>query len=156
MAAGAVVAQGAAVQLEHMLAARGLVQAVDVLGDDGGELARGLEPGQPQVGRVGLCIFDDEFLAVKAVELLRLLLEKGVGEDGLGRVGVVLVVEAVHAAEVRDAALGGDARPAEKDDAVAGCDELFEGLVHGGFLSAGALCKPARGGVFLTVFVPEE
>ena len=68
---------------------------------------------QPQVGRVGLCPLHDELIAVKTVKLLRVLLPEGMAQDGFRRVGVLLMIKSVHAAEVRDAALGGNARPAK-------------------------------------------
>ena len=100
----AVVAQGAAVELVHRLGACRLMEAVDVLGDDGFQLALPLELRQTQMRRVGLCSLDDELIAVEAVELLGALFPEGVTQDRLGRVIVFLMVEAVHTAEVRDAA----------------------------------------------------
>ena len=74
---------------------------------------------QPQVGSVGLCPLHNELIPVEPVELLGVLLPEGMAQDGLGRVIVLLVVQAVHAAEIGDAAFGGDPRAAKKDDAVA-------------------------------------
>ena len=129
-AADAVVAQGAAVQLVHRFGTRRLVQPVDVLGDDGPEFPFPLELRQPQMGRVGLCPADDQLVPVKAVELLGVPLPEGMAEDGLGRVIVLLMVQPVHAAEIRDARLGADPGPAEKDDVFAFCDDGFQCLDH--------------------------
>ena len=80
-AARAVVAQGAAVELKHVFGSRRLVQAVDVLGDDRFQLALFFQPGQPQVGRVGLCALYNQLIPVKTVKLLGVLLPEGVAQD---------------------------------------------------------------------------
>ena len=112
-------------QLIHGLAARGLVQAVDVLGHDGPAFALALQRRQTQVGRVGLCPVDDELLAVEVKKFCGMGLVEGVGEHRLGRVLEFLVVQPVHRAEIGDAALGRDARPAEKDHAFCCCQNFF-------------------------------
>ena len=129
-AAGAVVAQGAAVQLVHGFAACRLMQAVNVLGDHCPQLALLLQLCQPQMGGVGLCPLYDQLVAVKTVKFLRVFLPEGMAEDGFGRVVVFLVVQPVHAAEIRDAALRRNARTAEKDDAAAFCNNVFQCLDH--------------------------
>ena len=101
------------------------MEAVDVLGDDGLQLSLPLELGQTEVGRVGLCAPDDELIAVEAVKLLGVRFPEGVAQDGLGRVVVFLMVEAVHAAKIRDAALGGHACTAKKDDVLALRNDSF-------------------------------
>ena len=116
-AAGTVVAQGGAVELIDHLAASGLVEAVDVLGDHGLELAGPLQLSQLQVGGVGLGAVDEHLVPVELVELPGVFYEEAVAQNGFGRIVVLLAVQAVHAAEVGDAALGGYARAAEEDDA---------------------------------------
>ena len=106
------------------------MQAVDVLGDDGLQPALPLQLCQPQVGSVGLCPLHNELIPVEPVELLGVLLPEGVAQDGLGRVIVLLVVQAVHAAEIGDAAFGGDPRAAKKDDAVALGNDFFQCRNH--------------------------
>ena len=106
------------------------MEAVDVLGNDGFQLALPLELRQTQMRRVGLCSLDDELIAVEAVELLGALFPEGVAQDRLGRVIVFLMVEAVHTAEVRDAALSGHARTAEKDDVLALRNDFFQLFNH--------------------------
>ena len=103
-------------QLIHGLAARGLVQAVDVLGHDGPAFALALQSCQTQVGRVGLCPMDDELLAVEVKKLRGVGLVERCGRSIVsgGYLKKLLVIQAVHAAEIGDAALGRDARPAEK------------------------------------------
>ena len=73
------VAVHAAVQLQHVFAARRLVQAVDVLRHHGAQLARLLPPRKGQVRGARLCVRIEHFIAVKAEEFLRLFLEKVVG-----------------------------------------------------------------------------
>ena len=74
--------------------------------------------------------FADELIAVKTVKLLRVLLPESVTQDGFRRVGVLLMIKSVHTAEVRDAALGGNARPAKEHDAAAFGNDLFQCLYH--------------------------
>ena len=117
-------------QLIDRFGPRRLVQAVDVLGDDRFQPALAFELGQPQVGRIGPCPFHDELIAVKTVKFLWILFPEGVAQDGFGRIIVFLMIQPVHAPEVRDAALRGDARTAEEDDAVALLDDLFQRRNH--------------------------
>ena len=133
MAARAVSAQDAPVQLEHVFAPRRLVQPVDVLRDQGAQLAFALQLRQAQVRPVGLRAVHHQLRVVEAVILLRVAVKERPREDGLRRIVPLLVVEPVHAAEIRYAALGGHAGPAEKDDVVALRDplaELFDFCVH--------------------------
>ena len=59
--------QGAAVELINGLGPRSLMQAVDVLGDDGLQPALLLQLCQPQVGSVGLCPLHNELIPVEPV-----------------------------------------------------------------------------------------
>ena len=117
-------------QLVHGLAARGLMQPVNVLGDHGLQLALLFQLCQTQVCGVGLGSLYNELIAVKPVELFRVPFPEGVAENGLRRVVVFLVIQPIHTAEIRDAALGGHSRPAKKDDAAALCQNLFQCLYH--------------------------
>ena len=117
-------------QLVHRFAARRLMQPVNVLGDHRPQPALLLQLCQPQMGSVGLCVLYDQLIAVKTVKFLRVFLPEGMTEDGFGRVVVFLVVQPVHAAEIRDAALRRNARAAEKDDATAFCNDIFQCLDH--------------------------
>ena len=121
----AVVAVDRAVQLIDVFAARLLVQAVDVLRDDGAQLARAFQLCQLLVRGVGLGLERQHLFAIKAVEILGVLIEKRMAEDRLGRVVKFLVVQAVHAAEVRDPALGTHAGAAEEHDVVTFCNPGF-------------------------------
>ena len=79
-------------QLVHGLAARGLMQPVNVLGDHGLQLALLFQLCQTQVCGVGLGSLYNELIAVKPVELFRVPFPEGVAENGLRRVLVLLVV----------------------------------------------------------------
>ena len=114
----AVVAQGTAVELQHLPAACLLMQAVDILGDDSLQFSLGLQLCQLVVGRVGLGIGTQELAAVKTEEFLRVLLVKGVAEDGLRWVVVLLMIQPVYAAEIRDSGFRADTGATEKDDVV--------------------------------------
>ena len=109
------------------------MQTVNVLGHDRLAFALALQSRQPQVSCVGLCAVHNELLAVKVKEFRGVPLIKAVGEHRLRRVPELLVVQAVHAAEVRDAGLGGHAGAAEKHDVVRAVCQLFQsadGIVH--------------------------
>ena len=124
-AARTIIAQGRAVQLVHHLAARRLVQTVDVLRYNGTALALAFPLGQLEVSRIRLCIKSQHFRPIEAIKLLSFAQKERVAENGLRRVVVFLVVQPVHRAEIRDAALGRYARTAEKDNVVAAVDPLF-------------------------------
>ena len=105
--------------IDH-LAAGQLMQSVYVLGDDAVKLSLCLHLGQFVMGLVGLNAARVHFLAVELVEHLGLALQAGIAQQIFGLIGVkphiVLVVEAVLAAEIRDSALCRNAGTAEKDD----------------------------------------
>ena len=75
-AARTVVAVARAVQLKDLLAARLLVQPVDVLRHDGAKLPRSFPLGQLFVRRVRLEVQREQLVAVKREKLLRVRLEK--------------------------------------------------------------------------------
>ena len=145
-APGAVVAQGAAVQLQHVFAARRLMQPVDVLGDHRLQPALSLKSGQTQMGGVGPGVLHDQLGPVKSVEFLRIRFKKAAADDLFRRVLPLLVVQTVHAAEIRDAALGAHPRAPEKHNIVALCDQILQLPVHGPtLLCLVSLCRPAGG-----------
>ena len=117
-------------QLVHHLAARRLVQTVDVLGHHGFALALALQFGQPQMGGIRLGPVDDELLAVKIVKFGRVGLVKRMGEHRLGRILEFLVVQPIYRAKIRDAALGRNARPAEKYKAAGIPQNFFQCRYH--------------------------
>ena len=116
-------------QLQHVFAAGRLMQPVDILRDDRAQLAFGLQFRQTLMRPVRLNAVDHELFPVEAVIFLRVAGEKARAEDRLGRIFPLLVVQAVHAAEIRDPAFRADACAAEKDDVAAPVDPVFE-LLH--------------------------
>ena len=139
----AVVPVNTAVKLINFFAAGGLVQAVDVLGDNGKQFSFLFPLGQFQVSFVGLRFQGKHFIPVKAEEFFRLLHEEGVGQDGFRRIIVFLIVKTVHAAEVRDAAFRGDTGAAEEDDTGAFINILLEKLIRHG------TCLPIKNSEFI-------
>ena len=85
-----------------------------------------LEPREHAVRDVRLEAQREHFLAIKLEKFLWMALEKAVADDRLGGIVEFLVIQAVHAAEIRDPALGGDACAAEKDGAVRLLNPAFQ------------------------------
>ena len=108
------------------LAARRLMQPVNVLRDHSGQLAVLLPLRQLFVSCVGFGGQNQHFIPVETVKLFRIPVEKGVGKDLFRRIIILLIVQPVRAAKVRDPALRGDAGTAEKDDPAAGIDQLLK------------------------------
>ena len=100
------------------------MQAIDVLSHHGVELAGTLQLGQLSVAAVGLSVKRDHLGAVKVEELRRMCLVKAVREHSLGRIGKPLVIQAVHAAEIGDAARCGNTRAAKEDHVAMGFEQL--------------------------------
>ena len=113
-------------ELQHLLAARQLVETVDVLGDDSPQLARTLQLRQLPVGGVGLRTGDQQLFPIEVEKFLRVVFVEGVAQHDLRGIGELLVVEAVHAAEVGDARLSAHAGASEKYDVVALVDPLLQ------------------------------
>ena len=118
----AVIAQNAAVQLIDALAPGLLVQTVDVLRDDGGQMSLLLQSGEHAVRDVRLKAEREHFFAVEPVKILRIIQKEAVADDRLGRIVEFLVVQAVHTAEIGNAAFRADACAAEKHHALTLCD----------------------------------
>ena len=57
-------------------------------------------------------------------------LKKRMAQNRLRRIVILHMIQPVHAPEIRDAALRGDTRTAEEDDAVALLDDLFQRRNH--------------------------
>ena len=109
-------------QLIDGAAARLLMQAIDVLGDDRLQLSRLLQSGQRDVRRIRRRIRIKHFIAVEAVEFLRILQEKRMTDDGFRRNLVFLMLEAVRTPEIRNAAFGGYSGSPEKYNTAARVD----------------------------------
>ena len=110
----------------HALAARRLMEPVDILGHHREQFALALPFGELQMRLVGLCGKAEHLVAVKAVELLGVSHEEGVAEYLLGRIIVLLVIQSVRGAKVGYAALGGYPRASEKHYPMRVFDDLPE------------------------------
>lgn len=118
-ALGTIVAMDGAVQLIHGFAAGPLVQAVDILRDDGAEAAALFQSGQGIVGAVGSDVAHHAFTLFVIIEkFFRMFEVKMVREHFFRRPGRIggAAVETVRAAKVGDVGFGGYARTSEKDD----------------------------------------
>ena len=131
MAFGAVVAVDRTVKLIHDLAPRLLVEAVDVLGDHRLQLAPGFQLGQGQMRGVGFGVQGEHLVLIEAVKLGGVLHKEGMGQNGLGGIGILLVVEAVLAAKVGDSRLGGAARSTKKHDITTFCYPISQNIKLG-------------------------
>ena len=116
----------AAVQFQHIPAAGHLVQPVDVLRHNGKQTPRLFQLRQLFVGGVGLCRQADHLVPVEPVELCRMPVKIGAAENRFRRYVVLLVIQAVLTAEVRNPALGGNTCSAEKHNAVSCIDLLLQ------------------------------
>ena len=119
-----------------MFAACRLMETVDVLGDDGGQFACRLQFSQLFVGGIGLHPGKQHLFLIKLVKLPSMGHEKAVTQDGFGGIFPLLIVKAVHTAEIGHARFGADARTAEKDDGFCFINILLQGFKfgHGIFL----------------------
>ena len=104
------------VNLQNFFAARIGVQTVDILGNNAGKLSLFLQLCQSVMGPIRLNAGHKNLRPVKPVKLLRLPHEKGVAEDRLRRIVILLIIQPVHTPEIRHAALRGNPGTAEKDD----------------------------------------
>ena len=104
------------------------MQVVDVLRDDRRQPAGRLKLRQLPVRVVGLGRQKKHLLAVKPVKHRRVVVEKSAAENHLGRIVIALAVKPVGAAEIGDAALCRNPRPAEKDDAARSVHHLLKPL----------------------------
>ena len=85
-----------------------------------------LELGELEVRLVGIGTKRNHLRAIKLEELRRMSLVEAVGKHGLGRIVELLVVQAINAAEIRNAARRGDARATKEDNALVALDASLE------------------------------
>ena len=102
------------------------MQAVDILGDHRRQLPLPLPAGEGKVGRVRHRVGPQHPFTVKAVEFRRVPFKKVMTDDGLRRIVPVFAVKTAGTAEIGNPALGGNARPTEKNDAAAVLHPAFE------------------------------
>lgn len=77
---------------------------------------------------VRLRVLYDEFFAIKSVKFCGIRVEKRAAYYDFGREFPLLAVKSVLASEVGNAAFGGNARAAEKNDVLGFVDEILQGL----------------------------
>ena len=94
------------------------MEAVDILCHDRLEFSGFLPGRQLLMCLVRLHAGCQQLIPVEFEELLRVRPVKGVRQHGLGRIFVLLVIEPVLAAEIRDTGLRGDTGSAEEHDVV--------------------------------------
>ena len=102
------------------------MQIVDVLRHDSAAFALALPLSELEVRGVRLSVQREHLCTVETVKFLGFGEEKRVAQDGFRRILVLLIVQTVHRAEIRNAAFGRDARTAEKYDVVAVIDPVLE------------------------------
>ena len=117
MTMNVVVAHDRAMQLRNLSAACQRMQIVDVLGDDAQTPPGSLQFCDKAVSGVGLSIGINHAAAVKAIEFLWVFLKKMVADDFFRRVIVLLMIQAIDAAEIRNSTFRGCAGAGKKDDA---------------------------------------
>ena len=100
------------------------MQAVDVLRHHGIKLADALQLGQLGVAAVGLSVKRNHLGSVKVEELRRMCLVKAVRQHALGRIGKLLVIQAVHAAKIGNAACRGNTSAAKEHHVLVGIEQL--------------------------------
>ena len=74
--------------------------------------------GQLHMGGIGPGLRSNELLSIEIKKLLLVALIKRMAQYGLRRIPELLVVQAVHTAEVRDTGLRGHPCPTEKYDVI--------------------------------------
>ncbi|MNP69642.1 hypothetical protein D3C76_1657660 [compost metagenome] len=103
--------------MDEVLAARTLVQVVDVLGDQGdAPRQQAFQPGQGVVGRIGVDLGLLQLLATRVVEALHQLGIPGITLGGGHILNPVLLPQAVTGPECLDTGLGRDAGTGEDHD----------------------------------------
>lgn len=78
------------------------------------------------MGSIRLSFWEEHLIPVKTEEFFRMGTVKAVAQYGLRRIVVLLMVQTIHAAEVRNAAFGGDAGTAEKYNVIIGINDLLQ------------------------------
>ena len=116
MAVLAEIAVDTAVQFQDVFTTAFLMETVDILSNDGFQLARLFQFSQLFVGhiRLGRKGRVQDFVPVEPVKFIGVLFIKRVGQHRFRRIFVMLVIQPVFTAEIRDAAFCGNAGTTEK------------------------------------------
>ena len=126
MAFFTVIAKYRAVKLQDSLASGGLMESIDILRDHSTHLSGMFQLRQLFMGGVRLSFWEEHLIPVKTEKFFRMGTVKAVAQYGLRRIVVLLMVQTVHAAEVRNPAFGGDAGTAEKYNVIVGINDLLQ------------------------------
>ncbi len=97
-----------------------LMEAVDVLGYNGLQLAGLFKLGKLFMRDIGFNAVDQDLITVETIEFGRFFHKKRMAQYGFGRIIVFLIIESVNAAEIGNTALCGYTRASEEDYGVAG------------------------------------
>ena len=107
------------VKLKDKFASRSLMKSIDVLGDNGFELALRFKLGEFYMSLVREDIVQSQFVVIELVEFLGILLKEAFAENLLGGIFVFLAVKPVDTAKIGNSAFGGNASTSKKDDVAA-------------------------------------
>ena len=124
----AVIPHDRAMQLRDVLTAGEGMQIVDVLRHDAQTTSGFLQLRHKAVSSVGPGVRIKHAAAVEAVKLFRIRLKKMMADDFLRRVIILLLIQSVNAAEVRNSAFRGCARAGKKDDALPSIQDFLQRL----------------------------
>ena len=113
-------------KFQHLFAPRRLVQPVDILGNDRFQLPFLFPLRQLIMRLIGRSFKTNQFIPVKPVEFFRFIPIKGMAQYRFRRIIIFLVIQAVHASEIRYPALRGHPGPTEKYNIIAACYPLFQ------------------------------
>ena len=126
MAFFTVIAQYRAVKLQDSLASGGLMQSIDILRDHSTHLSGTFQLRQLFMGGVRLSFWEEHLIPVKTEEFFRMGTVKAVAQYGLRRIVVLLMVQTIHASEVRNTAFSRDAGTAEKYNVIVSINDFLQ------------------------------
>ena len=124
----AVIPHDRTMQLRDVLTAGEGMQIVDVLRHDAQTTSGFLQLGHKAVSGVGPGVRIKHAAAVEAVKLFRIRLKKMMADDFLRRVIILLLIQSVNAAKVRNSAFRGRTRTGKKDDALPSIQDFLQRL----------------------------
>ena len=74
---------------------------------------------------IGFCIRKEHLVAVKTKEFSRITLIEGIAQYGLRRIVILLMIQSIHTAEIRNSAFSGYTGSAKKDYIVIFLNDTF-------------------------------
>ena len=92
--------------LKYRFTAGFLMQSVDILGNYSLEFSFFLKLRKLDVRDIRFYAIKKDLFSVKTIKLFRIFHKKRVTDDFLGRIIILLIIQSVNTAEVRDTALG--------------------------------------------------